>query len=386
VLLCYLIAASLQQYLASITTPYDDGTPRLEQESGTNLTLPKVASTMRIAGRARRLPMEMMTLDEAARSAVSSCPPGLVYIRNVVSPHRHDGSHSRAVGIPRIVHQTSKSRCVTPAFARAIEKWQFAGDWSYYFYDDEAVMRLFRQESERHHGSEEGGGDLLCLLGTVATRCASHSGTIRADLFRYLVLYRYGGVFADIDSVPTPKFTPPDAYLRMEQPQLQHGSNGSLFDGMDGLFVVEQFHLLSQYFMAVSPNHPLMWYAIHHSLINLLRAGDTGRASAAMATGPHALHAGLASFVADNGGSVEPAIRGARPVRAGTYVGTRNRTVTAIGTGENHREYVDRDVLRGQKRADYQRMAMRHFQDDKKHPSGRSCLSVILDLTFQDVG
>jgi hypothetical protein len=135
--------------------------------------------------------------------------------------------------------------------------------------------------------------------------------------------------------------------------------------------------------MASSPGHPILWYAIQHGALRLLGADDTGRVSAAVATGPHALHRALASFAADGIAPqrIDPALPGNRPVRAGTYVGTGNWSVTVLGRAEDHREYVDRDVLRGAKRAEYARMAMRHFQDDKKRPSGRSCLSSLLELS-----
>jgi hypothetical protein len=45
---------------------------------------------------------------------------------------------------------------------------------------------------------------------------------------------------------------------------------------MTGFFVVEIWGLLSQYFMAILPCHPLMFYAIQENLVSLLYAHDTG--------------------------------------------------------------------------------------------------------------
>jgi hypothetical protein len=99
---------------------------------------------------------------------------------------------------------------------------------------------------------------------------------------------------------------------------------------------------------------------------------------AAFVTGPHALHAAFTQFRLDVGVRVVPAKQGNSPVAAGKYTGTNNRTVMAVGVAANQNEYVNRDVLGGRKRREYQKMGMRHFQDDQKLASGRSCLAALL--------
>jgi hypothetical protein len=465
VLLCYLVAASFQHYLSyhDLTRsgvdrhhphrePNETEPSRGVSEKRHSLRTAALFESKTATTKTNAIPpplqkwkhhattgVSLMPLDELTMSSVRSCPPGMVYIGNVVpatSPSSSVDSGSEGLGeegrwrrgddgagkVPRILHQTAKSRCVTPAVATAIDRWRSLTNWSYYFYDDDAVTRLFRQEERRgrkqlwtwqqqhedgvNGTAADGGGVgylsgmLMPLLDAVAKACASHSGTIRADLFRYLVLYRYGGVYADIDSVPAPAFTPPEPYLFYSRQDTAGNVSHSCTRSdcaaetqpIDSLFVVEQYHLLSQYFMAASPEHPILWYAIQYGILNLLRSDDTGKTSAALATGPHALHQAFMSFVADGpiGGGrrrrIDPALPGNRPVRAGTYLGTGNRSVTVLGTAEDHREIVDRDVLRGTKRAEYARMAMRHFQDDKKRPTGRSCLSLLLELASRNLG
>ena len=63
--------------------------------------------------------------------------------------------------------------------------------------------------------------------------------------------------------------------------------------------------------------------------------------------------------------------------------GSFNRTVTVVGTAAMQNEYVDRDVLGSLKKREYKKMGMRHFQDDKKHSSGRSCLASMLSTIDQ---
>lgn len=283
-------------------------------------------------------------------AAATSCPSNLVFMADV---NRLASDTTYSNPIPKIVHQTSKSRCVTQKVAQAAKQWRFDGDWSYFFHDDEALMRLLVEEHPEFPHLE-----------LIARNCLVH-GTLRADLWRYLVLWVYGGVYADVDAVPR-KFTAE-----------------TLGAADQAFFVVEQYHLLSQWFMAVSPKHPIMYYAIQQSLSNLLQAPDTGRIAAPLYTGPHALHAAYIQFRHDAVAVVESAIPGHKPVGAGHFGGTRNRTVTVVGVAARQNEYVNRDVLGKSKLREYAQMNMRHFQDDKSHASGLSCLSSMFTAYYE---
>lgn len=261
--------------------------------------------------------------------------------------------------IPRIIHQTSKSRCLTKKITKATLKWflyfddSSEGDnyWSYYLHDDAAVQRLLLQNFAEFPHLEQ-----------VARQCLLY-GTASADLWRYLVLWEYGGVYADLDAVPTKNL------------------NVNALLNADAFFVVEQYHLLSQWFMAVSPRHPLMFYAVQTSLAKLLQAPDTGRINAAFVTGPHALHEAFRYFRRDAGIHVDPATGNNKPVRAGHFLGTQNRSVTVVGKAEEQNEYVRRDVLGALKRNEYRKMGIRHFQDDMEaHTSNKSCIQSLYGL------
>lgn len=141
----------------------------------------------------------------------------------------------------------------------------------------------------------------------------------------------------------------------------------------DAYFVVEQYHMLCQYFIAVTPRHPLIWYAIQHALANLWRAADTGRIPAALYTGPHALHVAYTSFRKDAGRVVEETRTGIKPVWVGHFVGTYNRTVTIVGIAGNENEYIDRDVIGSLKRKEYEKLGMTIYQDEKKNPLDELC-------------
>jgi mannosyltransferase OCH1-like enzyme len=164
-----------------------------------------------------KIPLEQLT----KFNITVSCPDGLVAMqdRHIPENSLYGATTSNRL-IPRIVHQTSKSRCITQPMADIAKHWSIQDDdgtnWSYYFHDDNAMQRLFDQpwpEFPHIH-------DVLACIKT---------GTMRADLWRYLVLYEYGGIYADLDTKPA-KF------------------NASMINPTtDGFFVVEMYHIPSQW-------------------------------------------------------------------------------------------------------------------------------------------
>jgi inositol phosphorylceramide mannosyltransferase catalytic subunit len=86
--------------------------------------------------------------------------------------------------IPRIIHQTWRTHALPPPFDRYRDTWErMHPQWDHRLYDDEEC-RAFVKES--------GDGWLEIYDGLARP-------VQRADLFRYLVVYRCGGLYADID-------------------------------------------------------------------------------------------------------------------------------------------------------------------------------------------
>ncbi len=107
--------------------------------------------------------------------------------------------------IPKIIHQTWKTSHLPEEFLTYQQSWiRHHPQWEYRFYDD-AACRAVVQESFP---------DLLILYDG-----CSHA-VQRADIFRYLVIAAYGGVYADIDM---------ECYKNME----------SLLAGKEAVFGVE---------------------------------------------------------------------------------------------------------------------------------------------------
>jgi len=252
--------------------------------------------------------------------------------------------------IPNIVHQTSQTRCIHDKFFQLTKRWQEMANYSYYFHDDAAVWRLINRD--------EGWVEFPHLL--TVLHCVN-SMTAISDVWRYLVLWEYGGIYSDLDSTPnawTPDFILPDD---------------------DALFVVEHYDAPSQYWMAVSPKHPILYHAIHHALLKLLILKEVGNLDAALVTGPFALLDAFTWFMHDVGVSV------GKPVVAGFYQGKYNRSVRIIGKGRGEsNEFINRDAIGGGKQNIYrENMNMSHFSQMRRRwrTSNRTCLSVIYDVT-----
>ena len=103
---------------------------------------------------------------------------GFSFIENVPTRRQSSGlSGKKPNGIPKQVFQTCKSKCVVSTLSEAAEEWKFGDGWGYYLYDDSNVDEFFQE-----HAND------FPLLGKIASRCFVH-GTLKADLFRYLVLW-----------------------------------------------------------------------------------------------------------------------------------------------------------------------------------------------------
>eukprot|EP00548_Thalassiothrix_antarctica_P011815 CAMPEP_0194158458 /NCGR_PEP_ID=MMETSP0152-20130528/76163_1 /TAXON_ID=1049557 /ORGANISM="Thalassiothrix antarctica, Strain L6-D1" /LENGTH=211 /DNA_ID=CAMNT_0038867705 /DNA_START=596 /DNA_END=1231 /DNA_ORIENTATION=- len=184
-----------------------------------------------------------------------------------------------------------------------------------------------------------------------------------SDVWRLLVLWEYGGIYVDLDSKPNSwnsSFIKPDD---------------------DAYFVVEFYDAPSQYFMAVSPKHPLIFYAIHHALYKIMGVENTQVLDASLTTGPFALLDGFTWFMNDVG------LKYGKPVKQGIYHGRYNRSLRIDGYGRHQADNIIKReaIVRGVKTRSYRQMNMTHFLDDKKtgrnsDKKSRSCLSITYDM------
>lgn len=278
----------------------------------------------------------------------SLCPDHLLLTTDTHLPTSI--THPPGRHIPKLVHQTSKSRCLAPVYQHATEKWRFK-DYSYYFYDDAAVDRFLRRKWPEFPQLQM---VLQCL------QCP----TIKSDIWRYLVLWKYGGIYSDIDSIPRSTF--------MDFMQ----------DNDEAFFVIEHYRILSQYFMAAAPKHPVMFHAVHIALNNVIDS-KLGTLDASLVSGPHALHQAFHLFCQDVGQQAT-----IYNVSSGTYSGTDGRTLRAVEIEGRPDAIVFRNSIPFSEKIDgYQQMNMTYYQHRQKaalvanHTNGAvynaTCLSLL---------
>ena len=165
--------------------------------------------------------------------------------------------------IPRTIHISMKSRCLPKDLAYGVQKWKDAlPDHSLYFHDDNAVDRLF------HSGWPEF-PDLLTVM-----KCV-RKGAMKIDVWRLLVLYRYGGIYTDIDNWPGPRI---NDWIRKTD---------------TAFFVSDAYQRPSQWFMAMEPRHPIAYYSMLEVLQRVLDLPNVNQPKVVITTGPDAVKHGF---------------------------------------------------------------------------------------------
>eukprot|EP00978_Attheya_sp_CCMP212_P048319 scaffold503952_cov63-Attheya_sp.AAC.1 len=193
---------------------------------------------------------------------------------------------------------TSKSRCFTDNFAYNINLWRFFPDHSFLMHDDTSVDRLFDRDWPEFPLLKE-------VLSCIAT------GAGKADLWRYLVLWEYGGIYTDLDNAPGKEW-----------------NNGTVItDEMDSFLEQEKGGFPSQYFLAASPHHPLMYNMVKATIHRLLDVSNIKRQYVPFVTGPGATKTGVIMTI---GGTGYPS--------KGEYAGVHGRNVTIVGSPQEARQ------------------------------------------------
>ncbi|GKY92933.1 hypothetical protein MPSEU_000262300 [Mayamaea pseudoterrestris] len=270
----------------------------------------------------------------------SSCPEHLFLMTDDFHNLTAEYIYSRI--IPRIIHVTGKSRCVSEPFRNNINThWRNSyTDHAFVYYNDDAVNRLLQKHWPAFPHLQQ---VLQCLQG----------GAAKADLFRALVLWEYGGIYTDMDNAAT-------------------GFNASYTISPDdqAFFVIEQGKFLSQFFMASKPKHPLMFLLVQHILHRLLSLNQVDKQYVPYVTGPGALKAAYIHYMNAQGPN-EPNKKGHssryhNPNEEGVFVGALdNSTVTVRGNNTESTKYIERNVIR-RKNVAYAAMNMTHYSDEIK--------------------
>ena len=136
-------------------------------------------------------------MSELTRSHIQNitCPEPLfpVYdriIKNTISNGEQEQEQEQQEQnnlIPKIIHLSWKSRCISQDMMEIVNKWkdQFPS-YNIYIHDDSAVAALLNDNDNYWY-------DLFPQLQQIMTSCAKFGSAMTIDIWRILILYRYGG-------------------------------------------------------------------------------------------------------------------------------------------------------------------------------------------------
>jgi hypothetical protein len=300
---------------------------------------------------------ELLPLEDLLNTAPSyDCPSGQVKVTDLILPSTITHANRR---IPRVIHMTAKNRCVPPFVLEHIQRWRTFANHSFLFWDDDAVDRLLALPVVNR---------LFPNL-TKVSSCVT-TGATKSDIWRYVALYLYGGIYTDVDSAPTSE-------LDLNELILPDDTAWS---------TIEQIGVPSQYFIASAPGHPWMYLSMKRGLEALYTIPNVMVNNPAQSTGPNALKVGFILFqealnITTAGYEPEGFYEGDylstdRPGGMGVST-TTPWTIHLIGSKNESARYVDRNGLVGPLKHQYWRASnMSHYHGKwKQYPrTGRiSC-------------
>eukprot|EP00934_Nitzschia_sp_Nitz4_P001435 Nitzschia sp. Nitz4//scaffold22_size323478//300808//302055//NITZ4_000591-RA/size323478-processed-gene-0.128-mRNA-1//-1//CDS//3329543189//1435//frame0 len=199
--------------------------------------------------------------------------------------------------IPKFVHQTFNTRCLTENFFRACYKWAFRR-YTYRFHDNDALMRVLgTRMPEFPH---------LSML--LKSECLTPE--LRMGLWKFVTLWIWGGIVADLNSLP----------IRFDADTIMNSDEGYF------LITPNDPNRLSTTIMAVSPRHPLMYYAVQHSILNILNMVPGRTYEVNELVGEGALEKALTDFRG------KKSLRSSQMLTYGTIQGTHERSIRIGGT------------------------------------------------------
>ena len=100
------------------------------------------------------------------------------------------------------------------------------------------------------------------------------------DVWRVLVVYRYGGIYTDMDNWPGPNF-----------------NEGTIGPDEEGFFLSNKSQKPSQWFFAMEPRHPMLYNAMIQILARLVRLEQVEKPDPVVVTGPIAFERGHICFI-----------------------------------------------------------------------------------------
>ena len=198
---------------------------------------------------------------------------------------------SEGKAIPRIIHQTFHSKDLPALLDNNVRKMRAMNPgWEYRFYDDSDIVEFISS----NYGPR---------ITNYYRRINPRYGAARADFFRYLLMYKCGGVYLDVKSYTESPLddalTADDSFLLSQwknnqgEPFQGWGLHADLAAIDRGEF--QQWHIIA------TPGHPFLKAAIENVLGNIDSYNPdrhgVGRQSALTVTGPIAYTLAIAPLL-----------------------------------------------------------------------------------------
>jgi len=264
-------SSSITTNIGNINNNNDDSPLLLPSAKSKSKSKKKKMTTTTTTKNRRRLPtLEELTSIDTTSGQNYSCPKGYKVFEDIVLPRNITHANDRK--IPKVIHITAKSRCVTSKIKKHILKWKFP-DHSLYFHDDNAVYKLLNYAINDRYGHE------IVQNFTNAAMCMTSGATI-SDMWRYTLLYHYGGIYTDIDNAPGKEY-----------------STDFIKDDTDAFFFVEAIGTMSQYYFASSKYHPILSHALNTAVNHgLWTLNNVMKNIPAKTTGPRAIKNAMIDF------------------------------------------------------------------------------------------
>ena len=164
-----------------------------------------------------------------------------------------------ATAIPKIIHQTFKSKNLPAEFQKNVDQLKALNpEWEYRLYDDDDIRQFILDAY---------GTDILAYFNRINPRY----GAAKADLFRYLLLYKYGGVYLDIKST----FTKPiDQVLKPDDRYLLAKWSNKPGEKREGWGMPKELEMIpggefQQWHIVATAGHPFLKAVIERVLVNI---------------------------------------------------------------------------------------------------------------------
>ncbi|KAL3933544.1 MAG: hypothetical protein SGARI_003682 [Bacillariaceae sp.] len=158
-----------------------------------------------------------------------------------------------------------QGRCISRDMMEIPNKWkEHFPSYNIYFHDDDAVDALSAQEWPE-----------FPALSKLMAACVKFGSAMRIDIWRQLILYRYGGMYGDFDMMPEKLLT---------QDTVEATDSA--------VFLSDGWNRPSQWFMAMAPKHPIAYFTILEIMKRLTELKDVSAIKVVFTTGPDLLKHG----------------------------------------------------------------------------------------------